>query len=109
MDDTLKPQVQKLLRELLKHQARMRKEVLINYKSLCERAGVPFNRATIGHFLYDVADWCERKGLPPINALVVQKASGNPGFNYSNAPGGRRSWAETVGECLTSKKYPKKV
>ena len=109
MDPTLSREAELLLRELLRHQQKMRKEILIPYKTLCEKAGVTFNRATIGNQLREVAEWCEKRELPVINALVVQKSSGEPGPNYVNAPGGKRPWAPEVGECLTSKKYPKKV
>lgn len=108
MDPTLSRESEMLLRELLKHQQKMRKEILIPYKILCEKAGVPFNRATIGDQLREVAEWCEKRGLPVINALVVQKSSGEPGPNYVNAPGGKRPWNHEVGECLTHKRYPSK-
>ncbi len=109
MDSQMTPEARKLLLHLLEHQRKMQKEILISYKRLCQKAGVPFNRATIGHYLFEVADWCDKNGLPPINALVVQKASGKPGFNYTNAPGGKRSWTQAVGESLTSKKFPSKI
>lgn len=101
-------EAQLLAEELLRHQEQMRKDILITYKSLCTRAGVPFNRATVGGFLCEIAAWCVDNKLPPINALVVRKGQREPGYNYENAPGGDAPWPETVGKCLTSK-YPSKI
>ncbi|HZR64340.1 MAG TPA: hypothetical protein VFA85_04280 [Terriglobales bacterium] len=102
------PEAQLLAKELFKHQKKLRKDLLVTYKTLCEKAHVPFNRATIGGFLGEIAMWCRERSLPPINALAINKHDGKPGYNYTNAVGcSDDTWPSDIGKCLTSR-YPSK-
>lgn len=40
--------------------------------------------------------------MPPLNALVVNKRTGEPGPNY---PGGVTAWQKDVKDCIAFKKY----
>jgi hypothetical protein len=94
---------------LVKHQRSMKKQVLVTYKELCKKAGVPFNRHRIGHLLFEIAQWCARNDLPPIHALAINKQTGKPGLGFQGAPGSSfGNWESDVGKCLTAK-YPSKV
>jgi hypothetical protein len=68
----------------------------IRYKSLFDRAGVPFSR-DCGPPLAEIAEWCADSGYPPFHALVVNQ-SGEPGFNYDGSAGGCRldNWCNEV-------------
>jgi hypothetical protein len=95
--------------ELLRHQRQVKKQALVTYKELCKRAGVSFNRMTVARFLFEVAEWCSKNDLPPINALAVNKQTGRPGRGFKGAPDcSDASWPQDVGRCLTFK-YPSKV
>jgi len=78
----------------------------IRYRTLCERAGLQSLTRLAGNFLYEIAIWCDEKGWPPINALVVNQ-SGLPGEGYDTAPGGGYArWPEQVRRAITFKGYP---
>jgi hypothetical protein len=106
---TMSREAELIANELLRHQKQIKKQALVTYKELCKRAGVPFNRNTVGHFLFEIAGWCDKKGLPPINALAVNKQTGRPGHGFAGAPGSSDArWPQDIGRCLTSK-YPSSV
>jgi hypothetical protein len=50
-------------------------------------AGVPHLIRRTGPFLYEVAEWCQERNLPSINALVVLDDEGVPANSYADAPG----------------------
>lgn len=64
------------------------KRCVISYASLCENAhlGREFAR-TSRLFLFEIAEECERRDWPPLNALAVNAQSGYPGDGYNQAPG----------------------
>jgi hypothetical protein len=102
-------EAQLLAKELLKHQREVRETMLISYKNLCERPGVPFNRESVGHYLCEIAERCKETGLPPLNALAVNKQKKKPGMGYDRTPScSQDQWAGDLGRCLTTK-YPARM
>lgn len=83
---------------------------LIPYGDLCESAGMPHLKNTVGKFLREIAEWCSEKGWPPLNALAVNHATGMPGRGYDDAPGcSLDHWREQVTACVYFLDYPETV
>jgi hypothetical protein len=83
---------------------------LITYKEMCERAGVPFLTRSAGHFLQQVAEWCDVNGWPPINSLAVNQETRMPGGGYDEAPGcSLVDWEAEVKACIAFTEYPNVV
>jgi hypothetical protein len=82
---------------------------ITSYGDLCERAGLgrAFARAARS-FLFEVAQWCEEHGWPPLNALVVNAQRGYPGDGYSEAPG-CLEWPVDVRRVIAFSDYPPHV
>ena len=51
-----------------------------------ERA-YPYLTHGVGHFLGQVAEWCQGNGLPPLNSLAVNAETKMPGDGYYTAAG----------------------
>ena len=83
---------------------------LVTYGELCSRARVPYLTHKVGHFLQQVAHWCEENGWPPINALAVNQETRMPGGGYDGAPGcNLLEWPTEVKACIEFRGYPGKV
>ena len=78
---------------------------VISYVNLCDRAGMPELTRICGPFLGEIAEWCEERGWPLLNALAVQQDSGIPGEGYSDI----LTWPEEVRECIAFDGYPDSV
>jgi hypothetical protein len=79
----------------------------IPYGDLCERAGVPQVKSSVGKFLREIAQWCQENAWPPLNALAVNHDTRRPGRGYDNAPGcSLQNWANEVAACIRFEDYP---
>ena len=86
------------------------RKATIAYKSLLLKVGAPESLAeSIGWYLEEVAQWCDARGLPPINTLAVNASLGMPGPGYFTAPGSTANWGNDVRRCIACKSYPTKV
>jgi hypothetical protein len=80
---------------------------LITYGSLCEEAGLPHLKPTIGIYLREIAQWCHENGWPPLNSLAVNHESHRPGRGYNAAPGcNLERWSDQVSACVSFADYP---
>src|SRR5579862_4284953 len=111
----MRPESLAMLRVLLEiHAFRCRREprphrteCTISYGDLCGQAGVPYLTRRPGEFLLEVAEWCEARRFPPINALAVNGETGIPGYNYDQAPGCTfENWEEVADEVIAFRGYP---
>jgi len=111
------PEAQALAQALLDHHrklSRLHGESTVNidsfvmpYAELCERAGVPHLKPTVGKFLREIAGWCHENRWPPLNSLAVNHQTGRPGRGYDNAPGcSLEHWQDQVTACVRFKDYP---
>ena len=83
---------------------------LITYRTLCDKADVPFLTRTVGHFLQQVAEWCQTNGWLPINSLAVNHETRMPGDGYGGAPGcSILRWPSEVQACRAFHGYPDRV
>lgn len=83
---------------------------VIAYGRLCERAGVPHLTHSVGPFLWEVAEWCEENGWPPLNALAVNRETRMPGEGYDGAPGCTLfAWPEEARAAIEFGGYPAEV
>src|SRR3954469_21919580 len=83
---------------------------VIAYGELCHRAGVPAVVRKVGHFLQEVAEWCDRGAYPPLNSLAVNQDSRMPGDNYDVAPGcSLLEWPAQAQSCIAFTGYPDRV
>jgi hypothetical protein len=79
----------------------------ITYGDLCERAGLPYLKPTVGKYLREIAEWCHDNGWPPLNALAVNHETRRPGRGYNSAPGcSREGWQDEVTACIDFPDYP---
>jgi hypothetical protein len=84
-------------------------EAIIAYKQLLREIGAPESLTeTIGRYLGPLAEWCQVRNLPPINALAVNSQLQRPGPGYYVAPG-CGDWDREVKECIACKRYPDAV
>ena len=116
----MKPEAGALAQALLSHQravcrsqGRELKAVdrcVITYGDLCERAGLPHLKPTVGKYLREVAQWCHDKGWPPLNALAVNHETRRPGHGYDGAPGcSLARWQDEVAACINFTGYPDSI
>ena len=83
---------------------------LITYGELCIKAQVPGIEQGVGRYLQEVAEWCVGSGLPPINALAVNKDSRMPGDSYDAAPECNLiTWEAEAINCIVFAGYPPTV
>ena len=76
----------------------------------CREAGVPHLIRRTGPFLYEVAEWCQERNLPPINALVVLDDEGVPGDSYAEAPGcSLVNWVDEAERVIQERRYPEEI
>ncbi len=120
----MRPEARAMAQQLLKHHRQVCKpsratpedltdgqlaHFCIRYGVLCELIGTAYLTRSAGGFLHGIAEWCERQGWPPINALVVN-ASGLPGEGYDRAPGGGFiEWPDQVRKAISYQHYPESV
>ena len=84
----------------------MIRQSTLSYKELCEVVGIPGSMArSIGKYLAELAEWCQGRNLPPINALAVNSHLHVPGPGYFLAAG-CGDWEKEVRNCIACKKYP---
>lgn len=63
-------------------------EATISYKALLIKIGAPKSLAeSIGNYLGEDAEWCDERGMPPVNALAINASFGMPGPGYFTAAG----------------------
>jgi hypothetical protein len=87
----------------------VRSKYTIRYGVLCDRAGVPHVLPIVGHFLGEVAEWCQADGYPPLNSLAVND-TGMPGDGYDEAGGFKIiNWPGDVEACIRCTSYPAKM
>jgi hypothetical protein len=83
---------------------------IISYKELLRMIGAPETLAqSIGIYLVELAEWCEKRNMPPINALAISKSLKSPGPGYYTAPGSTRDWERDVKDCIACRTYPRNV
>jgi hypothetical protein len=113
----MSPEAQKLAQALLDHHRKvcgLHSQVgssvdscLIAYGDLCERAGLPHLKPTVGRYLREVAQWCHDSGRPPLNALAVNHDTQRPGRGYDDAPGcSLKSWRDELAAAINFSGYP---
>jgi len=88
----------------------LKQKAIIAYKPLLKVIGAPESLAEgIGQYLYPLAEWCQDRGLPPINSLAVNGTTRVPGVGYYSAPGCGEKWEQEVRECIACKDYPAEI
>jgi hypothetical protein len=86
------------------------KEATIPYKALLIKVGAPESLAeSIGTYLGEVAEWCDSRGMPPVNALAINASLGMPGVGYFTAAGASEKWQSDVRKCIVFKGYPTRM
>lgn len=86
------------------------KRYTITYSTLCERAGVPHLKRTVGSFLGEIAEWCADNQYPPLNSLAVNQETGQPGEGYDRAGGFLIiNWPTDVEECVRFQRFPSRM
>lgn len=86
------------------------KEATISYKALLIKVGAPESLAeSIGNYLGEVAEWCDERGMPPVNALAINASFGMPGPGYFTAAGATEKWESDVRKCIAFKGYPSRM
>ena len=79
---------------------------LTTYRRICTKAGFPQLTRRIGNQLGEVAEWCQARGLPHLNCLVVNAVEMKPGNGYKFAVGcSAETWWAEVKACLIAE-YP---
>jgi hypothetical protein len=82
-------------------------QCLISYGDLCALAGNPVISRAAGPYLREIAEWCQGRGLPPLNALVVNAVTRQPGKNYDAAPGcSLANWLAEATSAIECGVYP---
>jgi hypothetical protein len=85
------------------------KDSIIAYADLCEFADLPRSYAhPSGNFLVEIAEWCNERGWPPLNALAVNGETRYPGEGYSEAPG-CDDWDRDVRRVIAFIDYPAQI
>lgn len=79
----------------------------ISYKDLLMKVGAPVTLAkSSGNYLAEVAEWCDLRSFPPVNALAINGALGMPGTGYFTAAGATEKWDNDVRKCIAFRGYP---
>jgi hypothetical protein len=82
----------------------------ISYKALLIKIGAPQSLAeSIGNYLGEVADWCDARSFPPVNALAINASLGMPGSGYFTAAGASEKWDNDVRKCIAFRGYPSQM
>jgi hypothetical protein len=112
----MSPESQKLAQALLDHHKKVCRlqsqagssidSCLIAYGDLCEQAGLPHLKPTVGRFLVK-----SRSGalttLAALNALAVNHDTQRPGRGYDGAPGcSLTRWQDDAMACIKFATYP---
>lgn len=80
---------------------------LITYGALCRNANRPTYTRGSGRYLREVAEWCQQRSLPPINALAVNGKRKKPGPLYDVAPGcSITNWPSEAQSAIDCTRYP---
>lgn len=110
----------KLANALLKHHRQFRRSpknvnqravenAIIEYKHIAIKEKMGNGRGLDGP-LGEIAEWCDVQGWPPLNALVVNKQTHEPGPGYDGAGNFQLvQWPYDVRRCIGFGRYPKKV
>ena len=113
----MSPEAQKLAQALLDHHGKVCRSqgaeitsaasCVITYGDLCERAGLPHLKDTMGKYLREIAEWCQVSGWPPLNALAVNHDTQRPGRGYDGAAGcSLTHWKDEAMACIKFAGYP---
>jgi hypothetical protein len=114
-DSSLSPEAVLVCQVLLNHQrsiVRLKRrppfqQCLITYGEVCEAAGLPLLTEAISICLWEIAEFCADNGWPPLNAIVINARTREPGKGYEKAPGcSRESWLDEAQRCLDFAHYP---
>jgi hypothetical protein len=114
----MRPEAEAMLRFLLQHHRHVcvaqgrtaLRDCTTTYGVMCREAGVLHLVRRTGPFLYEVAEWCLERDLPPINALVVLDDEGLPGDAYAEAPGcSLANWINEAEEVIRERRYPEDI
>jgi hypothetical protein len=82
----------------------------ISYKELLMKVGAPPTLAkSVGTYLGEVADWCDARCFPPVNALAINATLGMPGTGYFTAAGASGKWGNDVRKCIVFRGYPPRI
>ncbi len=114
------PEARALTQALLDHRKRVREAqserkldidlCLIPYGELCDSAGLPNLKPTVGKCLREIAEWCHENGWPPLNSLAVNRATRRPGRGYDSAPGcSLQHWRSEAGAAIEFDRYPDRM
>jgi hypothetical protein len=60
-----------------------RSQKILSYRLIQQLTGIP--RQGIGAFLGPLQDYCKRRNLPPLTALVVNEVTGLPGHGFTES------------------------
>jgi hypothetical protein len=60
-----------------------RNQKILSYKVIEQLTGIP--RQGIGSFLGPIQDYCKRRNLPPLTAVVVNELTGLPGHGFTES------------------------
>jgi hypothetical protein len=83
------------------------KQCLLTYRDVCEGAGLPLLIQSVSTCLWEIAEFCADNEWPPLNALVVNSKTFEPGKVYDKAPGcSLKTWREEAQCCLDYAHYP---
>lgn len=81
----------------------------IGYREICETAGVSQIHRHPGPFLFEIAQWCERNGWAPLNALAIDEKLGRPSEEYDLSPRCHLSnWCAEAASAVAERRYPKR-
>ena len=115
MEDLMSPNTENLLTCLVRFQRELKAvktpetvtpDDLTTYRRICTKAGFPQLTRRIGNELGEVAEWCQARGLPHLNCLVVNAVEMKPGNGYKFAVGcSEDTWWAEVKACLIAE-YP---
>ncbi|HET6348516.1 MAG TPA: hypothetical protein VFH88_05470 [Candidatus Krumholzibacteria bacterium] len=82
-------------------------ECLLTYRAVCEGAGLPVFIESVNRCLWEIAEFCADNQWPPLNSLVVNSKTLEPGKDYDKAPGcSLKSWTDEAQACLDFAHYP---
>jgi hypothetical protein len=114
-NESLSPEATALCQVLLNHQRAILsaanrprfQDCLITYRELCDAAGLPLLTESINGCLWEIAEFCAENGWPPLNAIVVNARTHEPGRSYDKAPGcSLKDWLDEAQRCLEFPHYP---
>ena len=113
--ETLSPEATAICQVLLDHQRAILgaakrppfQQCLLTYSDVCAAAGLPLLTESINGCLWEIAEFCAQNNWPPLNAMVVNSRTREPGKGYDRSPGcSLKSWLDEAQSCLDFTHYP---